>query len=144
MVDQETLDRANGHASSVTRNVADLTHDLVALAELQGQLLSADVREGTAKSRGAAALLAGAPVLALSATPVLLLGLARLLETRAGWSETASLLTVGGTAVLLAALLGWFGWKQLRKAVSVMTRSKEEFAENVRWLKAALSRGPKV
>jgi hypothetical protein len=124
--------------------VADLAHDLVTLAELQGQLLATDLRDGARQAKTPAVLLVVAPVLALSALPVLLLGCARLLANGAGWSESASLLTVGAIALALAAVLGWLGWARLQKALSVVTRSREEFTENVRWLKAALSRRSKV
>lgn len=140
MVDQA---KVNGHAAqereSVTRNVADLAHDVITLAELQCRLLGADLREGAGKSRMPAVMLVTAPILALAALPVILFGCARGLMMATGWSEAAALVTVGGGALLLAGVLGWIGWSRLRSATRILSRSKREFTENLHWIKTALS-----
>jgi hypothetical protein len=122
----------------VTTGVGEFFHDVICLAELQGQLLASDLQEGKSRAILPAMLLVAAPLLLLGTLPVLLIGIAWLLHSAAGWSEAVSLLTVAGAAIVIAAVAGWIGWKRLSSAMSVMTRSRKELRENVRWIKGAL------
>lgn len=147
MVYQETMtDRASRREGNgrhpdppgVTSGVGEFIHDVICLAELQGQLLTTDLQEGKSRAIAPLAMLVAAPLLLLGTIPVLLMGFAWLLHTAAGWTVAAALLTVAGVGFVAAGAIGWIGWKRLTGAMSVMTRSRKEFRENMRWLKGAL------
>lgn len=140
MVDQA---KVNGRgesspASGVGENVADLTHDLLALAELQFQLLLVDLREGGSHSKLPLALIAAGALLALGTVPVALLGIGWLLVNLAELSQGVAFLVTAAGALLLAGLLAWWGYSRLRGAMSLLTRSRGEFAANIHWIKQAL------
>jgi len=40
----------------------------------------------------------------------------------------------------VAGGLAWFGWSRLKAALAIITRSQNEFAQNIQWLKGALKR----
>jgi hypothetical protein len=147
MVYQKTMSEpgpqtgSNGRHDSppgVTTGVGEFLHDVICLAELQGQLLATDLHEGKSRAMLPVILLAATPLLLLGALPVLLMGVAWLLHSTLEWSEAASLLATAGAAIVVAAVMGWIGWKRLSGAVSVLTRSRQELRENLRWLKGAL------
>lgn len=128
-------------AAVVGRNIVDLGHDVVTLTELQVQLLAADLESVKSKSIAPLVMLASAGLLALAALPVLLLGLGWLLVNLADWPQWAAFLTVSIAALVLAAGTGWFAWTRIKSAFGHLSRSRDEFAENVRWLKSILRRG---
>lgn len=133
----------NGHGSGspagdVGEGIADLAHDLLALAELQYELLVVDIREGSSKSKFPAAVLAGTAILALASLPVALLGLAWLLVDYAEFSRGAAFLTVAATALLIAAGLAWWAYRGLHGALSMLARSRAELSANIHWIKQAL------
>ena len=125
-------------AAGVGRNVAGLTHDLISLAELQTQLVMVDVREGTAKCLLPIALMVGAVLLALGTMPVVLLGIGWALVNLAGFSEGGAFLLVSVLALAVAAGSGWWSVRKLQSAWSVLSRSRQELSENIRWIKRAL------
>lgn len=145
MVDQATVNvghNGRGKPVGVGRSVSGLAHDVIALAELQVQLLAVDLRDSRARAVLPVALLVSGVLLALGAMPVLLLGIGWLLVRQAGWTEGAAFLTVGGGAILLAAAIAWIGSRKLQSAIEVLARSCGELSENVQWLKQTLNRPP--
>lgn len=147
MADQKTMNehRQNGHqehspAADVGSNVADFSHDLISLTELQIQLFAVDVREGTSHSVIPVVLIVAGLILALGAVPVLLLGVAWALVHYAELSQEVALLATGLTALVIAGLMAWVGWRRMQSALSIFTRSQHELKENIYWIKQALKR----
>jgi hypothetical protein len=141
MADQKTLngrDKLPSPAADVSNNVANFSHDLLTLSELQAQLFLVDLREGVVQSIMPLVLVVGGLALALGAIPVLLLGLGRVLVEQAGWSAGVSFLATSAVALALAGGLAWLGWRRLRLSLETFTRSKRELKENIFWIKQAL------
>ncbi|REJ86623.1 MAG: hypothetical protein DWQ34_27000 [Planctomycetota bacterium] len=141
MVGQASINGKRTGARQVSRNLSGLAHDVITLAELQAQLVACDLREGKAQAIGPIVVIVAGLLLALGTMPVLLLGLGWLLVNHAEWTESAAFLTAGGAGLAVAGLLAWFGWKKLKAALSTFTRSQQEFARNVDWVKSALKWG---
>lgn len=142
MPDQTTMNGrhrvAASPAAGVGRNVAGLIHDLISLAELQSQLVAVDVREGTSKSLLPIGLIVGSVLLALGTMPVVLLGIGWALVNQAGFSEGMAFLVVSVCALIAAAGAAWWGVRKLQSALAVLSRSRHELSENIRWIKLAL------
>lgn len=131
--------RDNGSpAAGMSRNLADLLHDLIALAELQWQLVMVDLEEGRSKSIVPLILLVLGAVLGLSTLPVALLTAGWLLVNLAGMSEHAAFSIVTVSGFLLSAGALWIGYRLLSNALNVLGRSRSELQENLRWIKRAL------
>jgi len=152
MVDQASLNepgwsgpplykRQESAAAGVRDGVGDLLHDVVSLSELQVQLLAVDARESVDKAKAPIGLLVGGIALALGAVPVLLLSLAEALTLWLGWERALSYLVSGLAGAVIAGILLYLAWQQMGAVLAVFDRSRVELAENVRWIKYALTRG---
>jgi glycerol uptake facilitator-like aquaporin len=152
MVDQASLDepgwpgpklykRQASAAAGVRDGVGDLLHDVVSLSELQAQLLAVDARESVEKAKTPIGLLIGGVSLAMGAVPVLLLSLGEALTLWFGWERALSYLVSGLGGAVIAAVLLFLAWQQTGGVLAVFDRSRVELAENVRWIKYALTRG---
>ena len=152
MVDQAPLEergwagpplykRQASAAAGVRDGVGDLLHDVVSLSELQVQLLAVDARESVEKAKAPIGLLIGGIVLALGAVPVLLLSLGEALTLWLGWERALSYLVSGLAGTVIAGVLLYLAWQQAGAVLAVFDRSRVELAENVRWIKYALTRG---
>ncbi|MEO8495753.1 MAG: phage holin family protein [Planctomycetota bacterium] len=122
----------------MARNVGGFAHDLLALSELQAELLKADTKECVERLIMPIVLLAGAAVLAIGCVPVALAALAFGLVT-AGLSNWLAFLLAAAAGVGLATLVGFVGWRKLCKSPVVFERSKDEFSSNFRWVKRVLT-----
>src|SRR5512134_2788750 len=84
----------NGHrqsaAAGVREGVGDLLHDIVALSELQAQLLAVDARDSAQKAQMPLALFGAGIAFGLGAVPVLLLGLAEALVLLLDWERAVA------------------------------------------------------
>jgi hypothetical protein len=152
MVDQASLNepgwpgpalykREPSAAAGVRDGVGDLLHDVVSLSELQAQLLAVDAKESVNKAKLPIALLVGGTVLALGAVPVLLLALGEALYLWADWNRPLAYLASGLVGVVVAGIMLYVAWQQTGAVIAVFDRSRVELAENVRWIKYALTRG---
>jgi len=152
MVDQASLNepgwpgpalykREPSAAAGVRDGVGDLLHDVVSLSELQVQLLAVDTRESVDKAKTPIGLLIGGISLALGAIPVLLLSLGEALTLWLGWERALSYLVSGLAGVVIAGVLLYLAWQQTGAVLAVFDRSRVELAENVKWIKYALTRG---
>lgn len=142
MVNQTTLS-GNGHQTrtkeSLRQSKEALAH-FTELAELQIELLEADLQDCLQRLiRPVIAVVAGITLL-LGCTPVLLLGIARLLVEFAGMPEAAALLTTSIVAALMAGGLAFLGWKKLGLSLSAFKRSRQELTRNIQWIRAVLKR----
>ena len=95
MVGETTMSQRNGSSTApsdgVAKDVGELTHDIVSLAELQFELFRNDCRKGMKRLLLPVALLLLAGIVAAGTVPVALIVLAELLTQAAGLSRAASL-----------------------------------------------------
>ena len=91
-------------ANGVAKDMGELTHDIVSLAELQFELFRNDCRKGLKGLLVPVALLLLAGIVAASTVPVALIFLAELLVQAAGLSRAAafSIAALGGFIVAVA------------------------------------------
>jgi hypothetical protein len=149
MVDQASVgsswQRGNGHeasaAAGVRNGVGDLLHDIVTLSELQSELLLLDARQSAQKAQTPIILMGIGAVLALGAVPVLLLALGEALVDFLEWKRSLAYLVSGLAGTIIGGVLLMIAWRATGDIIAVFNRSKAEFAENVRWIKYALTRG---
>jgi hypothetical protein len=116
----------------VVRNIADL-------CELQVQLLAVDGKVAAGRGGTAAVVLTIAAIFGFSAVVTSLLALASLLHEQAAWTVSSSLLAAAGVAAVIGGLFTLFGTIFYKKAMSAFDETRSEFAENLRWLKAAVA-----
>lgn len=135
MDDQRTMNR---RTHGVRKNLGDLVHDAVTLAELQVELLKVDMRDARRGVVLALGLIGTGAVLALGTIPILLSSAAHALILHANWSAPLAYLVVGGVAAFVAGGLVWIGVSRAAGAVGTVQRSKAEFAETLRWFKGSL------
>lgn len=120
------------------RGVGTFAHDVLTLAELQAELLAADVRECRQSARIPALLLLCGLAVTISCFPVALTALAlfltRFFETSYACGFLLAFL-IG--AVVGVALIG-VGWFQVSRRVAVLRRSQQELIRNLRWIRKVL------
>lgn len=130
--------------SGVAQGMGELTHDIVALAELQWELFRSDYRAGMKGLLIPVALLLGAGIVALGTVPMVLLLLAEILVQIAGLSRVSALSIAAASGFLMAVALGVLGWSQIRGVGRVFQRSREEWVRNLNWIKLALKGTPPI
>lgn len=138
---QTSIDDASPRkAQSLAGSVRDLVHDVISLLELQWRLLQVDLRDGRTRLLRAAILFMAAPVIGLAALPLLFLGAAAAFSNVSNWP--LEYVQMGLAVVLLASatLVGLFGIRTLSASMSTLTRSRNEFSENLAWFKSMLER----
>jgi hypothetical protein len=118
--------------------VAHFAGDLLALAELQCQLLAHDLRDAGGRGALSLALLTGGAIVAVAAIPIALAAVAWLLVDRAGLSRDVAFALTALAALGGAATLAWVGWRRLKSAACVLKRSGEELRQNALWIKTSL------
>ena len=132
--------RRNGEppTQAITRNMADLAHDVTLLAELQTRLFAADARQAAQRAAIPSAALVLAGIAALSCIPIVLMGIAWLLAEVAGLPVYAGFLITAAVVLLICAVLAAVSWVRLRRSLDTFSRSRDEFNSNVRWIKTVL------
>jgi hypothetical protein len=126
--------------TNVVGHFSELAHDVVELAQLQGQLLTLDMTATWQRMKvGVLLTIVGACVL-LGSVPIVLLIAAESLVEFAGWSRTAAAAVAGGGGLLAAAAILAFAWLQLQTMLESFNRSREELSRNLEWLKTSLQR----
>ncbi len=144
MVGETTMSQRNGSSTApsdgVAKDMGELTHDIVSLAELQFELFRNDYRKGMKGLLLPVALLLLAGIVAAGTVPVALITVAELLTQAAGLSRAASfsIAALGGFGVAVA--VGVVGWFCIRGIGRVFERSREELARNMSWIKQSLKR----
>lgn len=137
----QPYERQASAAAGVRHGVGELLHDFVSLGELQTQLLTLDARESAQKAVVPIGLMIGGIALALGAVPVLLISLAEALVLLLEWERALAYLVSGLAGAVIAGILLYLAWQQTAAVVAVFDRSRVELAENIRWIKYALTRG---
>jgi len=130
--------------NGVAKDMGELTHDIVSLAELQFELFRNDCREGLKGLLIPVALLLLAGIVATGTIPVALIFLAEILAQAAGLSRAAafSIAALGGSIVAVA--LGVVGWSRIHGIARVFERSREELTRNMTWIKGVLKRSAPI
>jgi len=135
----------NGHgqsaAAGVRDGVGDLMYDVVSLAELQTQLLAVDARESVQRAQSPLIMFGIGAVLGLGSIPVLLLALGQAFVYFFQWHEALAYLISGLIGAAIAGVLMWLAYRGIGDVIGVFKRSQTELAENIRWIKYALTRG---
>ena len=144
MVGETTMNLRNESTATppngVAKDMGELTHDIVSLAELQFGLFRNDCREGLKGLLIPVAMLLAAGIVALTTMPIALLLIAELLAQVAGLSRAAALSIAVLSGFIAAAALGVVGWSHIRGVGRVFEHSREELARNMTWIKDALKR----
>jgi hypothetical protein len=132
--------KSGGSATeALARNAAGVTHDLVTIAELQMQLLLAELGRLARGTLWGLAFLLLATALLIALLPTLLAGLGLWLASVTLQTPAAGLLWVALTAGLLMAVSIALGCWKLRAQLEGLQRSRKEFEANLALLKRILS-----
>ena len=115
-----------------------VTRDIWDLAELQWQLLSVDSQTARAKLVRAIALFAVAATLSASALTVLIAGFGLVLNDLSGLPVGVSLLIAAAVVFGIVGVMMWIALRSIQSAGALISETKSEFSENLRWLKATL------
>jgi hypothetical protein len=144
MVGETIMNRRNGSTPSppngVAKDMGELTHDIVSLAELQFELFRIDCREGLKRMLVPVAMLLVAGIVAVGTVPIALIFIAEFLTQAAGLSRAAAFLIVALSGFIVALAIGVAAWRRLRGVVRVFERSREELTRNMTWIKHTLKR----
>lgn len=124
--------------AQIGRSVQSLARDCVLLADLQFQLLIVDLHQFWDAVKTRLVLAIAMAILALGSVSVLLIGLARLLETATSWPAGVSELLVGGLATAIALGFLMSLTKVLADAARPLQRSQQELKDNLNWLRETL------
>ena len=145
MDDQARIDERNrtskNASSSFARGVADFTNDVLTLAELQAQLLAADVQECRQRALLPALLLLCGLAVSLACFPVGLTALAFWLVQTYSTSYATGFLTAFIVGAVLGAVLSVLGCLQVKKKLAVLRRSQQELIRNLCWIRKVLDQG---
>jgi len=124
-----------------SRTALDVAVDAFKLADLQVQLLTADVCQFWSGARLSMASFAAATAMLIAALPVGLFGIAEYLRRAIDISIELSLLLVALVTILGAGAVGYWGYRQLMTSAQHMQNSADELRENLRWLRSLLHEG---
>jgi len=116
-----------------------VVRDVVALTELQVELLQVDAREAVRRVLMPLALMFAAGVVALCTVPMLLLLIAEVLVATTGMPYWLALLIVVILGFVVAGIVALLGWESLRSPLGAFQRSRDELARNIDWLKRTVA-----
>lgn len=131
----------NGKASpfvTVARDVGQVAHDVVELAELQAALAKIELQGWWKQFIMPIALGVIASVIAASSLLFLLASAALQLEAMTELSIALCVFLVACGAAVIAGILVGVAYARIKKARGPLEQSKHEFSRNLRWIKTAL------
>lgn len=131
--------RPRSAAKGMSNGIGELLHDVVALGELQVQLLSVDAKESVQKATTPIALAVVGAILGLGSVPILLISLAETFVLFFQWERAVAYLASGLIGLVVAGAMAFIAWRQSASVIAVFDRSRVELAENIRWIKYALT-----
>ena len=139
MVDIKT-EQMNGQPStSPVRGffgqAAEVTGDVIELAELQVRLAKADAENAVRIAVFPIAVIGTSGVVLLASLPVLLFSIAGLVARTSGMSVEFAQMLVSAIATVLAISAAAIAGRYLKSAVQAFGRSAEELKHNLMWLK---------
>jgi hypothetical protein len=143
MVDQTQVtsaDRSDSPPRAVARNSAEFVHDVVTLVELQTSLLKVDLQQCLARLIVPGVVVVAGAVIVLSCIPILLAAVGLLMVELFGWSHAQGFFFALGCGLLIGGAASlWAVWR-LRSSFDALKRSRDEFLQNVAWVKQVLKR----
>lgn len=123
---------------AVARGTGEVLVDALTLAELQIQLAELDLQEAKQRLTGAVSLLTIGAVLGASTIPVFLGACALTIAQNTKMELSVALfITVAAALLLSIGILAW-GARKLKFRGILFTRSRSEWRQNAKWLKAML------
>ncbi|MDZ4848718.1 MAG: phage holin family protein [Pirellulaceae bacterium] len=114
---------------------AEVTSDILELAELQVGLTKADVVLAAKVAKFPFIFLVIGACTSVAALPVLMLGLTGWLSANSNLLPWHSQLIIGGAFMLLAVIAILLSFHGLVRAIGIFQRSTDELSKNVAWLK---------
>lgn len=140
------MNQRNGSTPSppngVAKNMGELTHDIMSLAEFQFELFRIDCREGVKQMLIPVGLLLLAGSVAVGTVPIALVCIAEFLVQATGLSRAAAYAIAATGGFIAAAAVGVAGWFSIHALARVFERSREELTDNMTWIKRALKHPP--
>jgi len=121
--------------------MAEFGYDVFTLAELQLQLLHTDATSALRSIIFPGIATAVAALLTLSCLPVMLFAVAAVIEHYGAVPHWASLLIVAASGMLAGVVISLLCVILIRNRLGVLSRSRDEFVRNIRWVKAVLKTG---
>ena len=122
----------------IMSNLGNFGADLVSLAELQLELLGVDGGEAIKHARVPAFVMFLAIGFVIGSCPLAMLGLSWWLANITVLTVAQAALIVAFGGLILAAILFFIAWKGLRVGAAALNRSREEFRNNLQWIKHIL------
>jgi hypothetical protein len=124
--------------AQVVSNVAGFGENLLNMAELQARMTAIELRQNMQSLKAGAAVVLIGTIMALTALPILLAGIAELLVTQLALGRGSAFLAVGLVTFFAGALFAvsaalWIERKRLGFPLSA-----EEFARNLNWVRTVL------
>jgi hypothetical protein len=136
------LSESNGRGASaprvVARNLAELSHDVLTLGDLQLRLLWADVAKLLGDLVYPGVLLLVGVVLVLGSVPFALATIAIAIDenSRLTLAQASAFTLAGG--LILGAIIALAAVMWIRRGLEPFKRSLAEFDQNLRWVKKIL------
>ncbi len=127
--------------SAFAGQAANIVGDALELAELQAKLVKADATKTMQRALPALVLVAVASCAVIACLPVLVFGLASLLDSQTELNSWQSQLIVAGIGTLAAMVSAVLAAWRLRHSFSEFKRSTDELANNFAWAKCVVSSG---
>ena len=124
---------------AMTRNVSQLSSDVITLVELQAELLQVDLREWAQGFAKSVVAMVAALVMLLASMPVLLISLGYFIDQQSELSLGTSMLIAAGIGILIAGILAGVGVWLLKREHNLLHRFRRELKHNITWLKQVLS-----
>ena len=144
MGNQTKISEQNGSpetaGSGLARDVGEFAYDVLTLAELQAQLVVADVQQCGQRVFVPGLFLVFGAALGLACFPIALAALALLLVQVFETSYAAGFLIAAVLGAVLSSLVCAIAWSQVRQRAALLGRSQQELVRNLRWIKKVLER----
>jgi len=146
MASQASIDNGFAEESApvaVARNTSEVLVDAITLAELQAQLAQLDLQAALVRWKRSFLFVLTGSVLLLAALPPLILAAGHGLAAAFALELWASHGIAAGVALVIAAILIGWGIRKLESPKASFARSREEWRQNLVWLKKTLRQSGK-
>ncbi len=138
-----TSNNHNGGKNGLLNGWKGLAGDSLALARLQAKLFRIDGKTWLGQVQAAFALVIASIVVGIASMPLLLMAAAVGLNTlglHIGWA----LLIVGGSALVVAAIVGAVFVNKIFQSAAAFDQSREEFAKSLDWIQQQFTDPPEA